>query len=119
MRLPAMSVCGFASLPIPPCHAVIFSSRRSAAHDAAHAAAVDAMVELAARKPGFPGFQSARDGGGFGIKVSSRIDGAAISVGLHQPEHAAVRVHGREHGCQHYELRVAKVGRAYGTKTTS
>jgi len=31
-----------------------------------------------------------------------------------QAEHAATRAYGREHWYEHYELRVAKVERAYG-----
>ena len=39
---------------------------------------------------------------------------AAIVAWKHQADHAAVRVHGRSHWYHHFELRVAKVERAYG-----
>lgn len=33
-----------------------------------------------------------------------------------QPEHAATRAHGRAHWYDHYEVRIAKVERAYRSK---
>ena len=53
----------------PPYFAVIFTSRRSDG-DNGYGAASDAMVELAARQPGFLGIESARGADGVGITVS-------------------------------------------------
>ncbi|MFD0739024.1 antibiotic biosynthesis monooxygenase family protein [Lysobacter koreensis] len=117
-----MSDSGFARLPAPPYYAVIFSSRRSTTDgviddDAGYAQAAQRMVELAAQQPGFLGVESTRDADGFGITVSYWTDEAAIVAWKRQAEHAATRAYGREHWYDHYELRVAKVERAYGKKT--
>ena len=39
---------------------------------------------------------------------------AAIAAWRQHAEHAATRAYGRQHWYEHYELRVAKVERAYG-----
>ena len=115
-----MSVCGFASLPTSRNDAVILRSRRSADNHVAHAAAAaaDAMVELATHQPGFLGSQATRHYGVLGIKVSSRINGAAIPACRNQSDHASVRAHGLEQWYDHHELRVAIVERAEGSKST-
>ena len=107
----------FARLPEPPYYAVIFSSRRNADDAAGYAAAAQHMVDLAAQQPGFLGIEAARDGDGFGITVSYWTDEAAIAGWKHQAEHAATRAYGRAHWYDHYQLRVARVERAYGPKT--
>jgi len=111
-----MSASGFASLPRPPYYTVIFSSRRNDQDEVGYAEAARRMVELAALQPGFLGIEACRDAAGFGITVSYWTDGAAIAAWKHQAEHAVTRAHGREHWYDHYELRVAKVERAYGSK---
>lgn len=110
-----MSDGGFASLPKPPYYAVIFSSRRNRDDEAGYAEAAQRMVDLAARQPGFLGIEASRDGDGFGITVSYWTDEAAIAAWKRQGDHAATRAYGREHWYDHYELRVAKVERAYGS----
>ena len=108
----------FADLPPPPYHAVIFSSLRNGADEAGYQTAATRMLELAAQQPGYLGAESARDAEGFGITVSYWDSEAAIAAWKQQAEHAAVRAHGRSHWYDHFELRVAKVERAYG-KTQS
>ena len=105
---------GFASLPRPPYYAVIFSSRRSAQDDAGYAQASQRMLEVAAQQPGFLGVESSRDAEGFGITVSYWVDEASISGWKAQAEHAAIRERGRWLWYSHFEVRVAKVERAYG-----
>ncbi len=104
----------FAGLPEPPYYAVIFSSRRNGDDEDGYAAAAQRMLELAALQPGYLGVESARGEDGFGITVSYWASEAAISGWKHQAEHAATRAHGRRHWYEHFELRVAKVERAYG-----
>ena len=104
----------FADLPEPPYYAVVFCSRRNDDDAEGYAAAAERMLELAARQPGYLGAESARDDSGFGITVSYWRDEAAIRAWKHQAEHAATRAHGRSHWYDHFELRVAKVERAYG-----
>jgi heme-degrading monooxygenase HmoA len=104
----------FAKLPEPPYYAVIFSSLRNADDEAGYTAAADRMLELAAQQPGFLGAESARGTDGFGITVSYWTSERDIGAWKHQAEHAATRAHGRRHWYEHFELRVAKVERAYG-----
>jgi len=111
---PTMSDSVFASLPRPPYYAVIFSSRRSAQDDAGYAQASQRMLEVAAQQPGFLGVESSRDAEGFGITVSYWVDEASISGWEAQAEHAAIRERGRWLWYSHFEVRVAKVERAYG-----
>jgi heme-degrading monooxygenase HmoA len=56
---------------------------------------------------------SARDAAGFGITVSYWRDEAAIAAWKRQSDHAAIRIRGRKLWYQHFEVRVAKVERAY------
>ena len=107
----------FAQLPSPPYYAVIFSSQRNGENDLGYGQAAQRMVELAAQQPGFLGVESARGDDGYGITVSYWADEAAIAAWKRQAEHAATRAHGREHWYDHFELRVAKVERAYGSKS--
>jgi heme-degrading monooxygenase HmoA len=113
MNLPT----GFAALPEPPYYAVIFSSLRNADDEAGYAAAAERMLELAAVQPGFLGAESTRGSDGFGITVSYWASEAAIAAWKHHAEHAATRARGRTHWYAHFELRVAKVERAYGKPT--
>ncbi len=106
----------FARLPPPPYYAVIFSSQRNGEDEAGYGRAAERMVELAAQQPGFLGVESVRGSDGFGITVSYWADEAAIAAWKRQAEHAATRAHGRQHWYDHFELRVAKVERAYGSK---
>ncbi|MFC3551447.1 antibiotic biosynthesis monooxygenase family protein [Lysobacter cavernae] len=103
----------FAALPKPPYYAVIFSSQRNGEDDTGYAAAAQRMVELAAQQPGYLGVESTRGSDGFGITVSYWDSEAAIAAWRQHAEHAATRAHGRTHWYDHYELRVAKVERAY------
>lgn len=109
---------GFARLPDPPYWVVVFSSRRAdGAVDGADDGYGDAarrMVDLAAGYDGFLGIESARDDAGFGLTVSYWASPEAIAAWRRDVEHVAVREQGRARWYRHYELRVAKVERAYG-----
>jgi heme-degrading monooxygenase HmoA len=106
----------FARLPDPPYYAVVFSSRRNDEDDEGYASTAQRMAELASGQPGFLGIEAARDAGGFGITVSYWRDTESIAAWRRQAEHAAARAHGRTHWYRHFELRVARVERAYGKK---
>ncbi|SEK41695.1 Heme-degrading monooxygenase HmoA [Pseudoxanthomonas sp. GM95] len=110
----SLGAAGFAELPAPPYWAVVFSSRRSAGDDIGYGEAARCMVELAQQQPGFLGVESARGEDGFGITVSYWETEAAIAAWRAHAEHAAVRATGRRDWYTHFELRVAKVERAYG-----
>jgi glutathione S-transferase len=95
------------------CFAVIFSSQRTAAVPEEYEAAASAMVELAARQPGFLGVESARGPDGFGITVSYWDSLEAIRKWKDVPAHAQIQARGRESFYERYEVRVATVERGY------
>lgn len=102
----------FATLPQPPYYAVIFSSQRTD-DESGYNAAADRMVELASQQEGFLGVETTRDDSGFGITVSYWASESAIVAWKAQIEHARVQALGKSKWYEHYELRVAKVERAY------
>lgn len=110
-----MSSSGFAATPRPPYYAVIFTSQRRNDGDNGYGAAADRMLELAATMAGYLGVESARGSDGLGITVSYWQDEASIRNWRENAEHAATRQRGREEWYADFELRVAKVERAYGT----
>lgn len=103
----------FARLPPPPYYAVIFSARRTGIDDG-YGETAERMVELARRQPGFLGVESTRGAGGFGITVAYWESEEAILAWRRHAEHAAARERGRAEWYRHFELRVARVERAYG-----
>lgn len=108
---------GFAKLPDPPYVAVIFSSQRVAVvegQDDGYAAAAQRMLDLVQSQPGFLGTESARDAQGFGITVAYFRDEDGVLAWKRHPEHAQARQRGRDEWYRHFEIRVARVERAYG-----
>jgi heme-degrading monooxygenase HmoA len=109
----------FAQLPPPPYYAVIFSSKRRAGGDAddGYAEAAQRMHELVSQQQGFLGAESTRDADGFGITVAYFDSEASIARWRNHAEHAEARARGRAEWYQHFELRIARVERAYGMHT--
>lgn len=103
---------GFAATPEPPYYAVVFSSRRTEG-DHGYAAMAEKMVRMALAQPGCLGAESARDAEGFGITVSYWADEASLIAWKQVAEHLVAQRLGRERWYAHYELRVARVERAY------
>ena len=103
---------GFASTPEPPYYAVIFTSQRTEADDGYEAMA-QAMYELALKQPGCLGAESTRGQDGLGITVAYFIDEASIRAWKKNARHLVAQRLGKERWYSHYELRVAKVERAY------
>jgi heme-degrading monooxygenase HmoA len=103
----------FAKTPEPPYYAVVFSSQRAEGDDGYDKMA-QRMVELAATQPGFLGVESVRGTDGFGITVSYWASADAIANWKADIEHLAAQEMGKRIWYAHYELRVAKVERAYG-----
>ncbi|MFC0676846.1 antibiotic biosynthesis monooxygenase family protein [Lysobacter korlensis] len=119
MSLPlagAHGSAGFASTPPPPYFAVIFTSRRTDV-DAGYDEAATAMARLAAAQPGFLGVESARGSDGVGITVSYWASEQAIAAWRRHAEHVAVREQGRSQWYEHFEVRIARVERAYAGPT--
>jgi len=108
-----------ARLPEPPYYAVIFSSRRAASDPAGYAIAAGRMVELAKEQPGFLGIESARGEDGLGITVSYWTSEEAIRAWREQAEHRIAQQSGRRAWYAEFELRVARVERAYGFRAAA
>jgi len=106
-----------ATTPPPPYYAVIFASVRTAHDDEGYARAADRMAQLASEQPGYLGVDSVRDATGVGITVSYWSSEAAIAAWRRNAEHTITREQGRKSWYTQYELRVAKVERAYGFKS--
>ncbi|UVS78883.1 antibiotic biosynthesis monooxygenase [Actinokineospora sp. UTMC 2448] len=105
-----------AETPEPPYYAVIFTSLLTP-DTAGYAEAAERMFELVKTIPGYLGADGARDG--VGITVSYFRDEPAIAEWRDHPEHAETRERGRERWYEAYELRVAKVERAYGFRRST
>ena len=100
-----------ATTPEPPYYAVIFTSKRTEG-DHGYEAIAQAMFELSLQQPGCLGAESARDEG-VGITVAYFTDEHAIRNWKQNVRHLAALKLGKERWYSHYELRVAKVERAY------
>ncbi len=110
-----MTAQAFAALPPPPYYCVAFSSQRGEG-DHGYDAMAERMTELAAAQPGFLGIESARDADGFGITVSYWQSLEAIAAWRAQAEHRIAQQTGIALWYEHYELRIARVERAYGKR---
>ena len=113
-----MSTSRMAQTSQPPYYAVIFTSIRTAG-DHGYAETADRMVELASRQPGFLGIESVRDPEGVGITVSYWESTAALEAWKAQTEHLVAQWRGQRDWYQRYEVRVARVERAYGSSEPS
>jgi hypothetical protein len=102
-----------ARTPAPPYYAVIFTSLRTDG-DQGYASMAERMVELAAEQPGFLGVESARGADGLGITVSYWASEEAIAAWRAHAEHRVAQETGRRTWYADYEVRVARVERAYG-----
>ena len=96
----------------PPYYAVVFSSQRTP-DDQGYGAMAERMVELAAQQPGYLGVESVRGADGFGITVSYWVSEEAIRNWKANAEHREAQAQGHRSWYQGFELRVAKVERAY------
>jgi len=108
----------FAQTPEPPYYAVIFTSQRTAGDDG-YADTAERMVALAARQPGFLGVESARGSDGVGITVSYWASEEAIAAWRNHAEHSLAREQGHARWYAQFNVRVAKVERAYGKRAAS
>ena len=106
-------VTQFAKLPAPPYYAVVFSSQRTPGEDG-YGEMADRMVALASAEDGYLGVESTRGADGFGITVSYWRDEASIATWKKNAEHKIAQQYGHERWYEHFELRVARVERAYG-----
>lgn len=100
-----------AATPDPPYYAVIFTSLRTKEDDG-YGAMAAAMIERAARQPGFLGIESAREG--VGITVSYWRDLESIAAWKADLSHRAAQTLGMERWYERYKTRIALVERDYG-----
>ena len=103
----------FATSLTPPYYAVIFSSQHTGQDGEAYGRMAARMEELAKEMPGYLGIESTRDEAGFAITVSYWENEEAIRAWKAKTEHLAAQEKGKRDWYDHYELRVAKVERAY------
>jgi heme-degrading monooxygenase HmoA len=103
---------GFARTPASAYYAVIFTSRRTGV-DEGYGAAADRMVELASRQQGFLGVESVRGADGLGITVSYWASLDDIAAWRAESEHRVAQAAGRSKWYEHFEVRIARVERAY------
>jgi len=100
-----------ADTPKPPYYAVIFSNIQSDDLDG-YAEMAEKMEKLAARQPGYLGFESARSG--LGIAVSYWKDEESIHAWKQDVEHQVAQNQGRQKWYASYKTRICKVERDYG-----
>jgi heme-degrading monooxygenase HmoA len=105
-------ITGFAKTPEPPYYAVIFTSRRTA-DDHGYDAMAETIFALAHEQPGCLGAETARGEDGLGLTVAYFTDEVAILAWKRNSQHLVAQRLGKERWYSHYELRVAKVERAY------
>lgn len=103
-----------AQTPEPPYYAVIFTSIRTEG-DRGYGVMAESMVELATLQDGFLGVESARGADGLGITVSYWRDEESIRHWKVNVEHQAAQLAGQKTWYADYQVRIAKVERAYGT----
>jgi heme-degrading monooxygenase HmoA len=103
-----------ARTPPPPYYAVIFTSKRTTSDDRGYTAVAQRMVDLGSRYDGFLGIESARGADGLGITVSYWRDEHALIAWKRDTEHQKAQRGGREAWYEAFEVRIAKVERAYG-----
>ncbi len=93
-----------------PYYAVIFTSIRTPGDDG-YGAMADAMVEAAARQPGFLGVESAREE--VGITVSYWDSLESIAAWKRDAQHLLAQRAGREKWYESYKVRICRVERDY------
>jgi heme-degrading monooxygenase HmoA len=96
----------------PPYYVVIFTSRRTPGDDG-YGAMAERMGRLAATQPGYLGFESVRNVEGLGVTLSYWESPEAIRAWKDHAEHQIAQETGIRRWYEHYEVRVARVERAY------
>lgn len=102
----------FAKTPEPPYYAVLFTAQRSD-DDRGYGAMAEKIHAMALASPGCLGAESAYDGDGFGFTLSYWKDEESISNWKQNADHLGAQQLGKRRWYAHYEIRVARVERAY------
>lgn len=103
--------------PEPPYLAVIFTSVRSD-DQAGYLEVAGEMERLAAEQNGYLGHEVTRNRDGLGIPISYWRDADAISAWRANAKHKLARKLGNERWYDEYEMRIARVERAYSGPRT-
>jgi heme-degrading monooxygenase HmoA len=72
------------------------------------------MLAIAEQQPGFLGRESARTPDGRDLTVAYYVDEASLHAWRDEPRHRRAQRLGRERWYASYEVRIARVERAYG-----
>lgn len=102
----------FAATPEPPYYAVIFTSLRRGCDDG-YAEMARRMFDLAMAQPGCLGAESVRDATGFGLTIAYFSREEAVAAWRDHAEHRVAQQLGQQKWYEHYQVRVARVERAY------
>jgi heme-degrading monooxygenase HmoA len=102
----------FAPANLESHYAVIFTSQHSDNYEGYEETALR-MLELAQQMPGYLGVESVGDESGFGITISYWQDLASIKNWRKNSEHKQAQAKGKSDWYKHYEIRIAKISRAY------
>ena len=108
----------FAKAIAPPYYAVIFTASRTEGDKGYHKMS-EHMQELAKQQPGFLVIESAENSDGFEITVSYWDSEESIRDWKAQVEHQTAQKRGRKLWYEHYEIRIARVERAYNMQTST
>ncbi len=100
----------FAPTPSPPYYAVIFTSLMSN-DTTGYEEMSERMMILASQQAGFLGIESVRDR--LGITISYWKDKQSILEWKKNIEHQLARKYGKERWYKRFEVRIARVERAY------
>jgi len=101
-----------ARTPEPPYYAVIFTAIHNVSPGDRYAETAARILALAAEQPGFLGVDMANEG--IDITVSYWADEASIAAWKRNAEHAVAQHEGKARWYDTYEIRIARVERAYG-----
>ena len=99
--------------PKSPYYAVIFSSIRTTEADHLYASTAKDIFSLAAKQPGYLGYETARDSTRHGITVIYWDSLENIKRWKTDAEHLVVQKMGRDIFYKEYHVRIAKVEREY------
>jgi heme-degrading monooxygenase HmoA len=98
-----------AGKPKPPYYAVIFTSLRTSEEPEEYAEMAQRMIDLASRRPGFLGVESARDETGVGITVSYWDSREAIESWGRDAAHREAQTLGMSVWYERFRLRICRV----------
>ena len=104
---------GWGTTPEPPYYAVIFTYQRTEG-DKGYGAMAERMGELVRLHRGFLAVDDIHGTDGIGVVIAYFKDAESITKWKHHLEHMEAQKQGRQRWYKGYQVRVARVERAYG-----